>query len=243
MKKIAFVFFVFIMMLPILVKAEVNEEKIISETTKYYKTITFNNNVCSVNDVCNDSITYEVSKEEYDNYVEPETRDTTVETTYKRLNSSITQSNTRYKYRALLTWKNMPSKRSYDIIGIGFYQTVKVWNNDTFFYQNYCISGGSCSTTYLNYPQIFVSGAGTSFLLPSGTLSSLSEEFYFYVEKNTTGTIVQQLAASDYAHATKTISLANSKKYTVNSTGINHNGNSSYYDAMSSADAYWYGTW
>ena len=242
MKKIAFVFFAFVVMLPILVNAEENEE-VISETTKYYKTITFNNSVCAVSGVCNDSITVEVSKEEYDNYVEPETRDTTVETTYKRLNSSITQAGSYYKYRALLTWKNMPSKRSYDIIGIGFYQSVKILGNNLSFHQDYCISGGSCQTTYLNYPQVFVSGAGTSFLLPSGTLTSLSEELYFYVEKNTTATIIEQLCAADYAHATKTISLTNSKKYTVSGTGVVHNGNSSYYDAMNSADAYWHGTW
>lgn len=242
MKKIAFVFFAFVMMIPILVNAQEDEE-VVAETTKYYKTITFNNSVCAVSGMCNDSITVEVSKEEYDNFVEPETRDTTVETTYKRLNSSITQVSGRFKYKALLTWKNMPSKRSYDIIGIGFYQSVRIENNDTFFHQDYCISGGSCQTTYLNYPQKFAGGAGTSFLLPSGTLTSLSEEFYFYVEKNTTATIIEQLAASDYAHATKTISLANSKKYTVGPTGITHNGNSSYYDAMNSADAYWHGTW
>ena len=239
-------FFALTIMLPSLVMAqEVNDEEVLFETTKYYKTVT-NNSVCvaELNSICNDSITYEVTKEEYDNYVEPENRGSVIETTYKRLTSTISSVGSNYyRYKANLTWKNIPSKRSYDIIGIGFYQSVKVKNNDTYFSQDYCISGGSCYTLYTNYPQVFSAGAGTSFSLPSGTLSSLSSEFYFDVEKNINATIIEQLAASDYAHATKTISLNNSKKYTVNSTGIALNGVSSYYDAMTAAEAHWYGTW
>lgn len=252
MKKIVLSFIALFIMIPFVIKAEeVNNENeletVLSETTKYYKTITFNDSVCvaGLNNLCNNSITYEVSKEEYDSAPQNEVRtvnDALIETTYKRLTSTIAQSGTRYKYKANLYWKTIPSTRSYDIMGIGFYASVKVANDDIFFQQDYT-KNGTNYTSYTYYPQVFTNGGGCSFQLPSGTLTYLNQELYFYVEKNTTATIIQQLAAADYAHATSTISLNNSKKYEIDSTGITHNGNSSYYDAMNSADAYWYGTW
>jgi hypothetical protein len=252
MKKIVLSFIALFIMIPFVIRAEeVNNENeletVLSETTKYYKTITFNDSVCvaGLNNLCNNSVTYEVSKEEYDSAPQIEVRsvsDGLIETAYKKLTSTIIQSGTRYKYKANLNWKTIPSTRSYDIMGIGFYGSVKIWDDDLFFEQNYT-KNGSNYTTYSNYPQVFSNGGGCSFALPSGTLTALSQQLYFYVEKNTTATIIQQLAAADYAHATSTISLNNSKKYTIGAAGISHNGNSSYYDAMNTADAYWYGTW
>ena len=140
----------------------------------------------------------------------------------------------------------MPSTRSYDIIAIGFLPSVKVHNNTTYFSQYYCYSDGSgCYTTYTNYPQVFIDGAGTSFALPTGGLNQLRQTFYFDVEKNGTGTIITQNSYADYAHATSTISLANSKKYTVAGSGAIYLNTSisSYYDTMSTAIATWNGTW
>ncbi len=224
-------------------KAIIDNSTIIATNTKYYKTITNNNPVFSFNND-NNTVTFEISKDEYDNYEESNTKDGYVETNYKKLTSTISSSGNYYKYSATLTWKNMPSVRKYDIIGIGFYSSVKVRNNNIHFSQSYCLSSGSCYTSYTNYPQIFSGGAGTTFLLPSGSLTSLSSNLYFEVEKNTTATITSQLAAADYSHATKSISLTNAKKYTVSgNSGIILNGVSSYYDAINPAIDYWYGNW
>ena len=227
--------------LPFIVKAEENiEQDNNSYITKYYKTVTYNN---IVNAFYNNSVTTEITEEEYNSVDTSQPKSATVETTYKKLTSSITANGNNYRYKAVLQWKIIPSVRSYDIIGIGFYQNVKVKNNNLYFNQEYCISGGSCYNSSVNYPQIFSNGAGTSFALPSGSLSSLKETLYFDVEKNTTATITSQLAASDYSHATSIISLANSKKYTVNANGISLNGVSSYYDNINAAKAYWSGSW
>ncbi len=245
MKKLVLSIMALCLFIPFVVNADVNDEEIVAQTIKYYKTVTFNNNLCSasLNSLCNNSITYEVSKEEFDNSSTEPICDGLVETTYKRLTSTISTYATYYfKYSANLYWKQMPSKRSYDIMGIGHYGSVKNMGNNVYFEQHYT-KNGTNYTDYTNYPQVFSNGSGTSFQLPSGTITALSQDFFIIVEKNTTSTITSQLAAADYAHATSTISLNNSKKYWVDSTGITHNGNSSYYDAINTADAYWYGTW
>ena len=241
MKKVLFVLLAIALVFTTKVMAEeVNEE---FGTTKYYKTVTDKSILCLAGTECNNSVTYEITKAEYDAFNGFDPLDATVETTYKKLTSTITQDSPFYKYKAKLTWKNIPSTRSYDIIGIGFYQSVKVLNDDIYFQQDYKQNGVNY-TLYSSYDKVFAGGAGSSFLLPSGTLTSLSSELYFYVTKNTTATIISQLAAADYAHATSTISFNNSKKFSVGPAGIDHlDGTSSYYDAINTADEYWYGTW
>jgi hypothetical protein len=231
--------------LPFAINAEEieNNEPDFVSTTKFYKTTTYYGDLLQIDNKFVNSITTEITEEEYNNASNNLPKSATVETTYKKLTSTITKNGSYYRYKAELTWKLIPSVRSYDIIGIGFYQTVKVKGNNLYFTQNYCLSNGNCYNSSVNYPQIFTNGAGTSFALPSGNLSSLKETLYFDVEKNTTATITSQLAASDYSHATSSISLNNSKKYTVNANGISLNGVSSYYDNMSAAKAYWSGSW
>lgn len=246
MKRIVLSIIALCLFIPFVVNADVNDEEIVAQTIKYYKTVTFNDTLCTVseNNLCNNSITYEVSKEEFDNSPsEPIRGNGLTETAYKRLTSTIsTYATYYYKYSANLYWKQIPSKRSYDIMGIGHYGSVKILGDDVYFEQHYT-KNGTNYTTYSYYPQVFSNGGGCSFELPSGTLTALSQDLYIIVEKNTNSTIIEQLAAADYAHATSTISLNNSKKYWVGPTGINHNGNSSYYDAINTADATWAGTW
>lgn len=235
-----------LLLLPFITEAKelsnVDDDKLLIETTKYYKT-TNNYAFYKKELTVENSNTIEITKDEYDSFNVQNSKATTVETTYKKLTSSISKNGNFYRYKAKLTWKNIPSVRSYDIIGIGFYQSVKIKNNNVFFAQNYCLNDGSCYNSSINYPQLFSSGAGTSFLLPKGSLSSLSQTFYFDVEKNTTSTITAQLVASDYSHATSSISLKNSKKYSVSSNGIVLNGVSSYYDSINASKTYWSGNW
>ena len=236
--KVAFSFICFVLLLSF---AKAEDGNIILENTKYYKTVTYLVNSSNINNL---PVTYEITEEEYNNAnVNEPKASSTIETTYKKMTTSITQNGSYYRYKNVLLWKIAPSTRSYDIIGIGFYNSVKV-KGSTHFEQYYCYTGGSCYTTTTNYPQIFSTGAGTSFLLPSGNLSSLKQTFYFDVEKNTTATIIRQLAAGDYSHATSSISQTNSKKYSVNSNGISLNGSIvSYYDNINTATAIWEGTW
>ena len=223
-----------------------------SESTKYLKTVThYSNNILFSNGIqpaADYSVTYEVSEEEYNNAGDEAiiTRDVygVSETTYKRMTVSIAPNGSYYRYKNVLVWKTTPSVRSYDIIGIGFYSNLKLHSSFNFL-QEYCYSGGSCTSTTTNYPQIFTAGAGTTFALPTGTINSLKETIWFDLEKKTTATLISQDAYGDYSHATSTISLNNAKKYTVvGSAGIVLDSSiSSYYDSIGIAHAYWSGTW
>lgn len=42
------------------------------------------------------------------------------------MTTSILSNGNRYRYKVVLEWENMPSTRSYDVIGIGFLASVKV---------------------------------------------------------------------------------------------------------------------
>lgn len=235
--------------LPTLVFATSDDEyEIVSENTKYYKTITYYNNnaTLSVNNNSDNSETVEISKEEYDlaesNNVSINGT-MTIETTYKRMTSYILTNGSYYRYKNRTVWKSIPSLRGYDIIAVGFLPSVKVHGNPVFL-QEYC-SGTSCHTSTASYMQTFSMGAGATFKLASGTLSSLSVTFYFDVEKNTTATIIAQDAYSDYAHATSAVLLPTAMDYQVkgNAGIILGSSASSYYDSISVADATWSGSW
>lgn len=229
-----------------------DENKILAQETKYYKTVTRLDNVAltfeSRNGVTTpSSYTVEVTEEEYNN-VNPNATTITrgaqgsVETTYKKMTTYISEvDSTEFQYKNVLIWKTMPSVRSYDIIGIGHHSTVKI-STGLQFRQEYCETGGSCGTNYINTPQTFNNGAGTSFLLKSGNLSSLQVIFYYYVEKNTNATINALHAYGDYSHAITTVSDTSSQDYIVNVGGIVLGSSiTASYDGISSAHAALYG--
>lgn len=127
-----------------------------------------------------------------------------------------------------LTWLNLPATRSYDVMGIRF-DGVSLSGTPTFS-QTY-MQDGTYKRNSTNYLQSFSNGFGTSFLLPSGTISDLTQSIDFFY--NGRGRIY-----GSYQHAQKSISLTNSKKYTISHTGygnvIEFDSNiKSYYDAMS----------
>lgn len=229
-----------------------NKNEIVAQGTKYYKTVTnydnlslYSTNFNSVNKTS--SYTVEVSEEEYNNAstdsVISTKGDGLSETTYKKLTSYISANGSYYQYKAILNWKTMPYVRSYDIIGIGMDSTVKVASS-VYFNQYYCMSGGSCYTSYTHTPKTGTYGAGTSFKLAEGSLSTLRATVYFNVSKAVTSTIYGLNIYGDYSHATSNISLENSQKYTMNTGGISLNSSiSGYYDSMQSAQATWSGSW
>ena len=227
-----------------------NDFEILSENTKYFKTITYSNvNSLLRLNALPYSESFEVSKEEYELANENSSitladYSGTTETTYKKMTTTIASNGNYYRYKVVLNWKNIPSTRSYDIIAIGFYSNLRV-NSSLNFKQEYCYSSGSCSSSTTNYPQTFDAGAGTTFKLPTGDLSSLKQTLYFDVAKEVNSTIISQGAYGDYSHATSSISLTNAKKYTVNKdNGIILNSSvSSYYDSISVARASWSGSW
>lgn len=224
----------------------VEKEEILAETTKYYKTITKYDNL-SINAYSSNTVNHsnsyseEISKEEYD-AAEESTISTqesaSVETNYKKMTTTIYQENGNYKLKNELNWKTMPSVRSFDIIGIGTNQSVKVAGG-IMFNQYYCVSGGSCTTSYSHTPKIGSYGAGATFQLMTGGLSTLRITMYYTLSKNTTATITGLDAYGDYSHATSSISHSDAQNYSVNLGGINLNSSiSGKYDSIQSAHAY-----
>lgn len=245
-----------ILLIPIFVSAEEDEGKIVASEEKYYKTVTVLNN-SSVLQRANlgemSSITTEITKEEYNNApvennsnarTSDDYTDMTVETTYKKMKSTIREYYGDYRYKNVLTWKNIPSTRSYDIIAIGYYASVQP-ASDIFFEQDYCTSSSSCYTTSSYYEYNGANGSAAMFYLPSGTLTSLEQSLRVDMKKtNSSATLVSQVAAADYAHATSSISYSNAKKFTVNIGGIQLNDSiEDYYDTISVARATWEGEW
>jgi len=227
---------------------DINENfSLVSQTEKYYKTISVNKQVDFQNILYSyngeTSKTYEITKEEYENAnVDIMPNSATIETTYKKMTSSIYQNGNLFKYEAVLNWKNFPKKRSYDIIGIGFYNDVKPLTSPSY-YTDYCLTNGICKRISSHSSKVFTTGVGTTFQLPTGDLSSLSTNFSIIVTKNTSNVITEQIAAADYSHATSNISQSNAKNFSVNASGITLNGIASYYDTIQTATTWWNGSW
>ena len=141
----------------------VEENVLISQTVKYFKTTASNNSSMLYSLGKSTYYTEEITKEEYDNS-NYSTQSTSIETTYKKLTTTISQKGSYYHYDVQLNWKNMPKARSYDIISLSFYESVTPFNIS--FRQKYCESISSC-TTETNYTQHLESdGVSAIFKLP-----------------------------------------------------------------------------
>lgn len=247
-KKIISYLFAILLIIPISTLALVQdseEQKIVSQNTKYYKTIEYiesNNLLYSTKKPLVETI--EITKEEFE--TEENTiitnQSTIINTSYKRMTSTISKNGNGYRYSNEVFWKKTPVTRSYDIIAIGFNKNVKVKSNVSFKLE-YTNNSGNIVTSTTNYLQKFTTGVGTVFEMPSGDVTNITVTLSFDVEKNTTETLYAQDIYGDYAHATSIISLANAKKFTVNDAGIVLNGTSSYYDEISTANVTYVGTW
>lgn len=220
---------------------DIEIEKLVSSNEKYYKTIY--NDVAPVSYKKQNATTVEISKEEYEN---SSTYEPLVYTTteYKKLTTNIYSSGNAYKYEVILNWKKMPKIRSYDIIGIGFYESVTV-DGTLNFSQKYCTNSASCSTSNTFTGKVSQLGASAVFKLPSGSFTSMSQTLSFKIKKSGNYTIIEQKAAGDYSHAQSNITEALAKEHSINpDQGIVLSSNASKkYDSINAAVATWNGTW
>ena len=206
------------------------------QNQKYYKTV--------YTDLSGNSYSTEISKEEYDNQSGNAPRGT-VTTSYKTMTSSLTRnSDNTFRYKVSLTWTNMPSTRSYDIIGVGFNNQVYISSLVNFAYY-YCNSYNECTTSGLYYDKKTLSTGGSAvYKVPSGDLASLAATLYYDVSKNTTSTLTELSMYGDYAHATTNITPDLYKNHTVNNNGLQlYSSISTKYDAIPYAQSSWIGTW
>ena len=163
----------------------------------------------------------EIDEASYNSEVVMPRGDGYIETTYKQLRTTISKVNSLYRFKVSLVWKQMPAKRSYDIIGIGYDPYVSV-SGSLVFSQNSCVSTNCTSTSTRNSTSINTNGSGVSFKLPTSTsITTLSSYLYFNITKtNSSDTITAMYAYGDYAHATSTITGGNAQGFYVNQAGI-----------------------
>ncbi len=219
---------------------------VVSNTVKYLKTdfyLSDNNEVVSE--------TIELTKENYDNTKYFSINNTRginngyIETSYKKMTTTIASTNAGYRYKVSLEWKTIPKHRGYDVIGIGISNNVYISSSFTF-KQSYCYSNGNCSNSSESVPRETNYGGAALFALPSSnTISSLSSYLYFNISKrNSSNTITNLNAYGDYSHNTKNISLNNANTYDISSNGINISSQFlNYYDEIGVAKATWTGSW
>lgn len=221
----------------------IQESNLIDQTIKYFKTTAINNSsmLYSLN---NKPIyhTEEITKEEYENS-NFNIQSTSIETTYKRLTTSISQNGAYYHYDVRLDWKNMPKVRSYDIISLSFYESVTPFNIN--FKQKYCESISSCVTSNSYTQHLETDGVSAIFKLPSNaSLVSLSSNLSFDVRKTTSATVIKQRLVGDYAHATSNVTLNTAKNHSLGLSGISLASSiSSNYDSINEAIVNWAGSW
>ncbi len=107
--------------------------EIVSVDTKYFKTISSDNQVYSTNRLDNniENKVIEISKEEYDAYngeneynISPLANPAIKETNYKKLTTTLVKINNRYRVKNDLHWKTMPSTRSNDINAVRINNSV-----------------------------------------------------------------------------------------------------------------------
>lgn len=206
------------------------------QNKNYYKTV--------YTDLSGNSYSAEISKDEYDNQSGITPRGT-VTTSYKVMTSSLTRNdNNTFRYHVSVSWTNIPSTRSYDIIGIGFNDEVYISSFVNFSYY-YCNSYNECTTSSLYYDKKSLSTGGSAvYKVPSGDLAALTASLYYDVSKNTTNTLTELSMYGDYAHATTNITPDLYKNHTVNNNGLQlYSSISTKYDAIPYAQSSWIGTW
>lgn len=207
---------------------------LVLQDEKYYKTIYTN--------LDGESTSVEITEAEYENQglIAPRT---TVETEYKRMVSTLSKNGSYYRYKISLSWKIMPSKRSYDIIGVGFEDPVYI-ASPVYMNSYWCDSDGDCVTDSTYYDKKKTSTGGSAvFKLPSSAVS-LSSTLFYDVSKNTSSTITRLDMYADYAHATATITGSNASNHLITSNGIElTSSNVGYYDAIPAAHSVLAVTW
>lgn len=209
------------------------EATLVASNAKYYKSI--------YTDLNGEEYSVEVTKEEYDNQGTLNARGT-VSTTYKEMVTTMSNNGDTFRYMVTVAWKQMPSVRSYDIIGIGFKDDVYI-SSSVYFNYSYCESSGDCITDTLYYNKKKLSTGGSAVYKFPSSAKSMTAVLYYDVSKNTSDTITELTMYGDYAHAQSTVTSSIYTDYTITHNGIVLGSSISYYDAIPCAVTSWGGTW
>lgn len=180
--------------------------------------------ITTYNPHLNISVDKEICKEEYEKLSEEELRlsngSVTAQTTAKKISMSVMQGGNWDYVNLDLTWKVVPSVRSYDVIGLrldglsvrnGSQQGQQLYySNNQWNYINYSWNGTNIKK--------FNNGFGISMNLVDNSLSRLQ----LSIECDVKTTANAGSINGSYQHAVANLSLADSKNYTLSGNGLGH---------------------
>jgi len=186
----------------------------ITTTSKYIETV-YNPNLQLTTEK-------EITKSEFDNYnpIMPllDNGSATYETTAKRIIMSIVGSSTWNYVTVALTWKGIPSTRSFDVIGVRGYG-LEFRDGSQTGEQIYTLDG---NYTVIDYAwngtniQKHDNGFGISMNIVNSDITSLQA----VVDCDVKATITHPTVYASYQHAVDNVTLAQSQNYTLGGAGL-----------------------
>lgn len=207
---------------------------LVANDTKYYKSV--------YTDLDGNSYSAEVSAAEYENQSPIQTRGY-VETTYKKVVTTMSQLDNQFRYKVTTAWKQMPSVRSYDIIGIGFSDAVYISSLVNFSYTYALPTGEYINDGTYYFKQKISTGGSAVYKFPTEARAMTAVLYYDIAKINSSSTITSLEMCGDYAHATTNVSASNYNSHGIDDNGILLGSNIGYYDAIPCAVSSWGGTW
>lgn len=157
--------------------------------------------------------------------------------------ATISQNGSKYRYKNSVNWTNIPEERYFDVIGIGFINSVYIDSSIYFNYVYMNASGNYTSSTLYYNKKNLSTGGTTTYKLPS-TMYSLSANIYFDVSKNTTDTLSVLEFCGDYAHALSSVTWSQAANHGIGSLGIDFDPSVYYYfNQIPCADTVAYVNW
>ena len=185
------------------------DAELVAQSNKYYKIVT---------PMYGTSYVIEVSQNEYLNQSGNNLLGQ-VTTEYINEVSTISSNGSKYRYKNSVSWLNIPPNKSYDIIAIGFINSVYI---DSYIYykHSYADSSGTWHNSTLFYDKKNTSLGGSVVYKIPPELYGLSAMIYFDVSKNTTDTLASITMCGDYAHSYDTVTQYQAANHVINSGGI-----------------------
>lgn len=185
------------------------DAELISQNNKYYKIIT---------PMYGTSYVVEITENEYLNQSQIQPLGT-VTTEYINEISTISANGSKYRYKNTVNWLDLPPNKSYDVIAIGFINSVYI-NSSVYFKYSYADSSGAWHNSTLYYDKKNTSLGGSAVYKIPTELYGLSAMIYFDVSKNTTDTLTSITMCGDYAHSFGTVTQYQAANHVINSGGI-----------------------
>jgi len=203
------------------------DSELIAQTNKYYKIVT---------PMYGTNYVTEVSQSEALNQSQNQILGQ-VTTYYLNEISTISANGSKYRYKDTISWLTIPDDKNYDIIAIGFINSVYI-DSLVYYKHTYADSSGAWHNSTLYYDKKSTSlGGSVVYKLPD-PFYGLSAMIYFDVSKNTTDTLTSIAMCGDYAHSNANLTQYQAANHVINSGGIQLDSSVySYYDDIPCAYA------